>query len=225
MSRRRRAILFALAAAVCAALAARSVSGYSHSVEAQLGPLRSALVARTPLAAHHALRPADVHRLEVRRVPRRFLPPGVLRDPSEALGREPTAAIPAGAYVLGAQLAVPGSHAKRRPAAVGAGRTPVEIPVTGAAALSARIGGSARPLVDVVVTTEPRTDSAEGRTYVAARHVRLLGLRAADPSGGDVAPALPDASVATLALTRPQALSLIHAQNFAREVRLVSSSG
>jgi hypothetical protein len=77
----------------------------------------------------------------------------------------------------------------------------------------------------VVVTAEPHGDSGEGRTYVAARRVRLLELRAADPSSGDVAPALPDSSIATLALTHAQALSLIHAQNFAREVRLVASAG
>jgi Flp pilus assembly protein CpaB len=224
VSRRRRAILFALAAAGCAALAARSVSGYSRSVEAQLGPLQPALVARAVLPAHRVLRPADMGRLEVRRVPARFVPPGALARPADALGRAPTAAIPAGAYLLAAQLAAPGAGHERRRPPIEPGRTPVEIPVTGSAALAAQIGGSARR-VDVVVTSEPHSDSAEGRTYIAARHVRLLDLRAADPQGGDgLTPSLPDASIATLALTRGQALALIHAQNFAREVRLVASS-
>jgi Flp pilus assembly protein CpaB len=224
VSRRRRAILFAVAAAVCAALAARSVSGYSQGVEAQLGPLRSALVARMSLPAKRVLRPSDLRRLEVRRVPERFVPPGVLQDPAEAVGHAPATTIPAGAYVLGAQLTVPGSKPTRRPP-LDAGRTPVEIPVAGAAALASQLSGSARPLVDVIVTSEPRSDSGEGRTYVAVSGVRLLDLRAADPNAGaDVAPALPDVSIATLALSRAQALSLIHAQNFARELRLVAAS-
>jgi Flp pilus assembly protein CpaB len=225
VSRRRRALLFALAAGLCAALAARSVSGYSQSVEAQLGPLRPALVADAPLAAKRVLRAADHRRLEVRRVPERFVPPGALTNPAEAVGRAPTALIPAGAYVLGAQLEVPGSKPDHHRSPLGGGRTPVEIPVTGAAALAAGLGGSARRLVDVIVTAEPHGDSGQGRTYVAARGVRLLELRTADPNSGDVAPALPDASIATLALSHAQALSLIHAQNFAREVRLVASGG
>lgn len=224
MSRRRRAILFGLAAAACAAFAARAVSGYGRSVEAQLGPLRPALVAKAALPAKRTIRRADAGELEVRRVPTRFLPPGVLTDPAEAVGNQPTAVIPAGSYVLGAQLTEPGSGAHRPRAGLPAGRTPVEISVTGAQALATQPGGGSGPRVDVVVTTEPHTDSADGRTYVAARGVRLLSLRAADPSAGSgVTPALPDASVATLAVTRPEALSLIHAQNFAREVRLVAS--
>ena len=53
--------------------------------------------------------------------------------------------------------------------------------------------------------------------------MRLLDLR---PAGGRAAdPPLPAASgeawTATLALTRTQALRLIHAQSFARDVRLI----
>ncbi len=223
MSRRRRAILFALAAGLCAALAARSVSGYSRGLEAQLGPLRPAVVARVALPAKRAIGAAATGSLEVRRVPARFLPPGVLSAPAEAIGRAPAAAIPAGAYLLGSQLREPGARSRdARP--LGSRRTPVEVAVAGATALATRLGARGGLRVDVIVTSEPRTGSGEGRTYVAARGVRLLDLGepgAAD--GGDVASALPDASIATLALTRPQALKLIHAQNFAREVRLVAS--
>ena len=224
MSRRRRAILFALAAGLCATLAARSVSGYSRGVEAQLGPLRPAVVARSELRARRVIGAGDVQALEVRRVPARFLPPGVLGAPGEAIGRAPAATVPAGAYLLSSQLVTPGSRHRRRPSRLGSGRTPVEVAVTGAAALSAAAGGNAALRVDVVVTTEPHADSAAGRTYVGARGVRLLDLRAVDPGDqGDFASALSDASIATLALTRSQALKLIHAQNFAREVRLVAS--
>jgi Flp pilus assembly protein CpaB len=223
VSRRARAIAFALAAAACAALAARSVSGYSAGVEAQLGSLETAVVARSALQAKRPIGSADLHDLEVRRVPSRFLPSGVLHAPSEALGRAPAATIPAGAYVLSAQLVAPGARRRTTGDAstLGQGRAPVEIAVTGAAPLAAARGGR----VDVIVTAEPHGDSGEGRTYVAVTGVRLLDLRAADPGAGDgVSSSLPDSSVATLALTRAQALRLIQAQNFAREVRLVTSA-
>ena len=73
-----------------------------------------------------------------------------------------------------------------------------------------------------MVTTEPGPTAA-GRTYVAARGVGLLDLRAAGAgSGGDVlAGPESEAWIATLALTRSQALRLIHAQSFARDVRLI----
>lgn len=224
MSRRARAFAFALAAAVCAAIAVSSVRSYSAGVAAQLGPLRPAVVAKTALPAKHPIGPASARRLELRRVPARFVPPGTLTSPGQAIGREPQSAIPAGAYVLSGQLAAPAAaHEHRRRPSLGAGREPVEISVTGAAALAA---GRRQPLdhpVDVIVTSEPHGASGEGRTYLAAEGVTLLDLResGAGAGGDNLGPVLPDSWVATLALTRSQALRLIGAQNFAREVRLV----
>lgn len=225
MSRRARAFAFALAAAVCAAIAVSSVRSYSAGVAAQLGPLRPAVVAKTALPAKRPIGPAAARRLELRRVPARFVPPGTLTSPGQAIGRAPQSAIPAGAYVLSGQLAAPGgAHEHRGSPALGAGREPVEISVTGAAALAAAGGQPLGRPVDVIVTSEPHGASGEGRTYLAAEGVRLLDLRESGggSSGGDgLSPALPDSWVVTLALTRSQALRLIGAQNFAREVRLV----
>ncbi|MFN8161499.1 MAG: hypothetical protein U0R52_10720 [Solirubrobacterales bacterium] len=67
--------------------------------------------------------------------------------------------------------------------------------------------------MDVVVTSEP-TGPGPGRTYVAAPAVALLGL---SPGPGGAA--------ATLALTRGQALRLIAAENFARQVTLLPRPG
>ena len=75
--------------------------------------------------------------------------------------------------------------------------------------------------MDVVVTTEPSTGAGAGRTFVAARAVRLLDLRPQSADEAPVDPTAGEAWVATLALTRPEALRLIHAQSFAREVRLI----
>ncbi len=76
--------------------------------------------------------------------------------------------------------------------------------------------------MDVIVTTEPGPGGGSGRTYVAAEDVELLAI--AQSGGGDSA-GLPgsgvDSSTATLALTRSEALRLIQAENFARQVRLI----
>ncbi len=224
MSRRTRGVAFASAALVCATLAARSVAGYSAGVQSQFGPLRPALVARRALATHRAIgAKAD---LQVRRVPAKFLPPGTLTSPAEAIGRRPAATIPAGAYVIATQLAVPGKRTPRPRRRLGGGE-PVEIAVTGASALAVTGRSPLGRRVDVIVTAEPRGASARGRTYVAAQGVRLLDLRQADGGVGDAnaAAPLPDASLATLAVDRATALRLIAAQNFAREVRLVPHPG
>jgi hypothetical protein len=70
----------------------------------------------------------------------------------------------------------------------------------------------------VVVTEEP-TGSGPGRTYVAASAVPLVAL-----GPGPDGPGPGGLSSATLGLTRRQALKLIAAQNFARQVTLLPGS-
>jgi pilus assembly protein CpaB len=78
----------------------------------------------------------------------------------------------------------------------------------------------------VLVSTEPR--EGPGRSFLALEDVELLGLRPADgaeASGGRTGEpgATPVAgSVATLRVTLRQAVYITAAQNFAREVRLLS---
>jgi hypothetical protein len=73
--------------------------------------------------------------------------------------------------------------------------------------------------VDVVVTSEPR-GAGRGRTYVAANGVPLLGL-----GPGPDGPGAATLAAATLGLTRGQALELIAAENFARQVTLLPAAG
>ena len=213
MSRRARAAAFAAAAALCAGLAA-GATGSDRDVAAQFGPLREVLVAGEPLPARKPLRAAD---LELRRIPESFVPPGALGAPAQAVGRRPLAPVPAGAYVLGSQLAV-GEHRPHARPALRAGLVPVEITVQAAGALE----GEPTARVDVVVTTEPGP-SANGRTYVAAPGVELIELRAGagDPAAGTTPGATGESWVATLAVTRSQALRLIQAESFARSIRLI----
>jgi Flp pilus assembly protein CpaB len=212
VSRRTRALVFLVAALVCAALAATVAGRYRSRVEARYGPLRPVVVATLELPAG---RPIEVGRaqtaLAVRRVPASFVPPGALVRPADALGRAPGATIPAGSYVLGAQLAVPKPDAPRDPG-VGRGLRPVQVAVAGAEALS--VGGSPPEgsRVDVVVSRQAGLGrSAEAR--IAATAVKLLALRS--PSGPG------EGWSATLAVTEQQALALIGAQSAGREIRLL----
>lgn len=87
--------------------------------------------------------------------------------------------------------------------------------VSGAGSIAARVGGVR---VDVVVAAEPIT-SGRRRVRVAAEGVELLGLERLEP--GSVPEAGDDAWRATLALTRAEALELIEAENFARQIRII----
>lgn len=220
MRRRARAVGFACAAALCAALAAAATGGAGSGPD--LGELRPVVAATATLPAHRPLSEKAVSAgLEIRRVPERFVAPDALDDPSQAVGRRPAAAIPAGGYLVASQLEPLGRPGRERGPHLAHGLHPVEIVVAGAGALASSSGDGPGRSVDVVVTTEPTTGAGAGRTFVAARAVGLLDLR---PQGADEAPADPaagDVWVATLALTRAEALRLIHAQSFAREVRLI----
>lgn len=215
MSRRGRALAFVLAALCAAAVAAAIADGYGASVARGYGALRPVVVAAADLDGGHEIDPGQAAELELRRVPARFVPPGALENPAEAIGLAPTATIPAGSYLLASQLRPP----RADPAgALGLehGRHPVEIAVSGAEAL---LVAGAQPVgerVDVVVTTEP-SGSGSGRTYVAAAAVPLLAL-----GPGAEGTEAEGVAAATLGLTRGQALRLIAAESFARQVTLLA---
>jgi Flp pilus assembly protein CpaB len=213
VSRRGRAIGFAAAALAAAAISAVLADGYGERVASGYGELRPVVVAGTSLAAGQEVDPRLVRELEVRRVPARFVPPGALSTPPQALGLVTRAPVPAGSYLLASALRPPGAGSKPG-LMLGRGRRPVQIAVSGAGALLA--AGSPPPgtRVDVVVTVEPK-GAGSGRTYVAAPGVPLLALAA-----GAEAEAAGEAE-ATLGLTRAQALDLIHAESFARQVTLL----
>jgi Flp pilus assembly protein CpaB len=219
---RGRAVAFASTAAVCAGLAAAATQAPSGDLAVQGGELRDVLVAARPLQAHQPIGPAELERsVDVRRVPEPFVPPDVLSSPDQAVGRRPAVTIPGGSYLLASEFAAPVDRSGQRPPAPDPGHRPVEITITGAGALTASRSGARR--VDVVVTTEPGPGGGAGRTYVAASAVELLDLRPVDdsPGGSVVGGSTADTFVATLALTRPEALRLIQAESFARAVRLI----
>jgi Flp pilus assembly protein CpaB len=215
MSRRRRALAFLLAAIAAAAAAAAIAEGYGSRVARGYGPLRPVVVVGASLPAGTRVGAREATgALTVRRVPERFVPPGSLLSPSEATGLLTVAPLAAGSYLQASQLRPPGEGAAGR-SRLGGGRGPVEIAVAGSDAL---VAGGAKPAgarMDVIVTAEP-AGAGPGRTYVAARKVPLLslrpGLEGAEPGG---------TALATLGLTRRQALRLIAAESYARRVTLL----
>jgi Flp pilus assembly protein CpaB len=212
VSRRARAAAFLVAALACAALAAVVAGRYSSSVQAQYGALRPVVVAAADLPAGQVIGPGQVSEaLVVRRIPASFAPPGVLRHPQDALGRAPGTTIPAGSYLLVAQLAVPAPGPPPAPATAD-GLRPVQVAVAGAEALV--IGGAdpAGSRVDVVVAQQSGLGN-RARTFIAATAVKLLALQAPKGPG--------EGWSATLAVTREQALVLIAADAGGKEVRLL----
>jgi len=215
MSRRGRALGFVLLALLAAAAAAAIADGYGSSLVRGYGQLRQVVVVEGNIAAGRRIGPREIGTaLVVRRIPERFAPPGTLATPEEALGLVAHTTLPAGSYLLGAQLSV-GRKGRAAAGRLGGGRRPVEIAVSGADALLAVGPSPSGSKVDVVVTSEP-AGAGSGRTYVAAAGVRLLALRPSDEGS------FPGATTAaTLGLTKDQALRLIAAESFARRVTLL----
>jgi Flp pilus assembly protein CpaB len=215
MSRRRRAIVFLLLALLAATAAAVIADGYRAGAARGYGPLRAVVVAGAKIAAGRRIGPEEIgSALTVRRVPARFVPPGALVAPGEALGLVSRAPLPEGSYLLAAQLGIAREARREAPSLTG-GRRPVEIAVSGADALLAAGPPPHGLRVDVVVTSEP-TGAGPGRTYVAAPDVPLLALR---PNSEGPGPGM--TSAATLGLTKRQALRLIAAESFARKLTLL----
>ena len=206
-------------AVLCAIASGSIASSYRDNVDEQLGELRRVIVVTEALPAGELLTRRHVGRaVEARDVPVRFAPPDALAAPDEAIGRKPLAPIPPGSYLLASQLREPGARPPAAPQ-LGANLHPVEITVTGAGSI-ASAGATSGVRVDVVVAGEPVT-GGRARVRVAAEAVRLIALEPASP---EAAPETGGESwSATLALDRGQALRLIEAENFAREIRLIPS--
>jgi Flp pilus assembly protein CpaB len=215
VSRRARALAFLAAALVCALLAAAVAGRYRSQVEARYGPLRPVLVAVAELPAGQVIGPQQVEAaVSIRRIPAAFVPPGALSSPAETLGQAPGATIPAGSYVLGAQLAAPRPEEPHRPD-VRRGKRPVEVAVAGAEALTLAGAAPEGRLVDVVVSRQAGL-GVSARAYIAATAVELLALQGPGGPG--------ESWSATLAVTERQALDLIGAQSAGREIRLLPRS-
>lgn len=208
---RRRALGFALLAALSAFGSMAIAARYSDGAADGYGEVRPVVVVERALRAGLALDRRSVRRsLGVSEVPERFVPPDALAHLSEALGERPQAVIPAGSYLLGSQFAQ-ADPAQDSPPRLPSGVHPIEVAVAAAVPLSDR-GRAER--VDVVAADEPGA-IANPRVRVLARRVPLLAITRMPDGAGE------RRWQATLGLDRAQTLAVIEAENFARQIRLV----
>jgi len=152
----------------------------------------------------------------VREVPARYAPRDGLTTPQQAIGLEAAVPVPLGAYVTAPMLRDP--HAQPAPpAAVRRGQRLVDVAVTGGRELAA---GGVPARVDVLVTTEGANGG--GRTFVALEDVEVVFARPARTADGVDADGTSADTVATLRVHARAAVFLTAAQNFARELRLLT---
>jgi pilus assembly protein CpaB len=204
VTRRRRAALLLGLALVLGALAASDVSRREAALERRLGPLVDVVVAGRPLAAGRRL---DERDLAVRRVPERFAVRGGPVLPELLLGRRLAVPVPQGAQVTEHQLAAeqvaPGPALRR-------GERAVEVL---ASATPELVREGAR--VDVLVTRE-RGAGGIGTTDLALEDVEVLTARPVTAEGGG------RKVQALLRVSARQAIYLVAAGSFARDVRLLA---
>jgi pilus assembly protein CpaB len=209
--------VLALVAVGCGALAAASVHDKVEEVESRTGAPVEVVVAAEEIPPGTRLDRRRVRRaLTVREVPARYAPRDGLRAPQAALGFESAVPLPLGAYVTASMLRDPHVRATP-PAPMRRGQRLVEVAVTGGRELAA---GGVPARVDVLVTSEGR--SGRGRTFVALEDVEVVFARPARPSDGADADGTPPDTVATLRVDARAAVFLTAAQNFARELRLLT---
>ena len=215
--RRRRGVALALVATGCGALAAAAVHDTVEEVESRTGAPVAVVVAREDIAEGTPLDRRRLARaLTVREVPARYAPRDGLSSPEQARGLEPAVPVPVGAYVTAPMLRDP--RAQSTPVApVRRGQRLVDVAVTGGRELAA---GGVPARVDVLVTTEGRTGG--GRTFVALEDVEVVFARPARATDGADAGGTPADTVATLRVDARAAVFLTAAQNFARELRLLT---
>ena len=220
MSRRSRALAFGLLAVVCGVASASIASAYRDRVDEQLGETQP-VVTLDP-AARGGDRPcaAPVLRKATRDAGGARPLPAAGRAsprPTQATGRRLAVAVPAGSYLLGSQLRMPG-RARSRPAArrsPSSGRGDRE---RRRRACGRRCRGAASTSSSPV---SPSPAAGPGSRSPPAASGCSRSLRPTRPTRRRPAR---DGWSATLALTRAQALDLIEAENFAREIRLIPVS-
>jgi Flp pilus assembly protein CpaB len=203
LGRSPRAIALWIAALVVAALTAALVASdlaTLHRRAQSLGSERDALVAARPLPLGHVI---GRHDLRARRIHRSQLPPGVLDETREAIGRVVTVPVVRGGFVADANLAP-----RRRTGLDGA------LPV-GTRAVRVVVRDTLRPAVgasvDVLASFElPSNGSATGEIAdVVASGVTVLGAARAQTADGD-------ALGVTLLVTPRQARALAYASTHGR---------
>ena len=197
-------------------LAASQVHERERRAAEQLGPSVAVLVAARDLRAGARV---GAEAVALRSLPARFAPPGVLTSGAGVVGARTAVPVAAGSYLSEALLA---GVEKQQGRGLGRGQRAVTVEVAGGTALAGLAPGAR---VDVLVSTEAGADG--GRTSMPLAGVELLRLDETTGGGYPDADGDPGASrgqpaLATLRVSLRQAIYLTAADNFAREIRLLS---
>jgi pilus assembly protein CpaB len=215
-ARRRRGLLLLSVGLASGGLAASQVHDRERRAAEQLGPSVAVLVAARDLRAGARIGPEA---LALRSVPARFAPPDVLTSGARVLGARTAVPVAAGSY-MNEGLFAAGERPEER--GLRRGQRAVTVGVAGGTALAGLAPGAR---VDVLVSTESGADG--GRTSMPLAGAELLRLDETTGDGYPDSDGDPDTSrgqpaLATLRVSLRQAIYLTAADNFAREIRLLS---
>ena len=196
MTRRRRAAVLLSLAGVLGTLSATHMSRREAALRAQVGPSVEVVVARKDLKAGQVIELSD---LGLRSLPARYAPAGEPVFAEGLAGHKLAVPVVAGGAVT------PQLLARER-------RTPASLVERGERAVDVVASGSVEPgaRVDVVATTEKRT-------RVLMQNVEVLAAKPAAEKE-DAGPRVS----ATLRVSARDAVVLVAAQSFARDVRLLA---
>ena len=207
MSRRRRAAVLAVLAALLGGLAASDVAGREAALRRSLGVPAPVVVLRASVKAGE---PFTARALAVRQVPGRYAPPAAFAQASQVAGLKAAVAIPAGTDLTPA-LVVDPSQAARVGAPVGPGERVAELVAQGSPALV--VPGSR---VDVLVTRE--TGDGSGETTLALEDAEVLSSA---PAAADRSSEPGPRVAVSLRVRLREAVYLAAAQSFAHELRVL----
>ena len=207
-ARRRRGLLLLSVALASGGLAASEVHDRERAVAEQVGEPVRVLVAARDMRAGTRIRRDE---LALRVVPARYVPPDALGSAAGVVGARAAGPLVAGAYVTPAVLALPNA-AERAAGAMPRGMREVTVGVAGGGGLEGVAPGSR---VDVLVSTEPGADP--GTTDLALAGVELMSVGGPAPGGPETTETL-----VTLRVSLREAVYLTAADNFAREIRLLT---
>lgn len=193
LAARRWALLFTILFVLLSAAAAFAAAERMRSLEAAVGDEVAIVVAAVPIEAHT---PITAAALATARLPRRYLRPGLLTDPSAAVGWSAAVPVKAGEVLTRAMLLKPLGDDALRAYTLTTSTTVVLEP-----------GLLPGDRVDLLVAIHDKSSDRVERVLTGAVVIRVQN----DPRSRSV----------TLALTVEQAVAVMQAENFGRQLRLL----
>lgn len=217
---RRKGWLMTLVAAVIATLVGTLFFVYLNQLEAEIGLKQPVVVAAKAIPARALITPDMLKTVEM---PVKYLPPSYILDPTDLLDGNTTALI----------NIAPGEYIQQNMVSRNSGLEPGRRAVSIAVDSVTSVGNSVRQgnFVDIVVSYVDKDGNL--RTELLLQNVKVLAVDTLLPAQGGTGgqtylPAgvtgevkLAPTTVVTLELTPEEALRVVHAANFAEELRLM----